>query len=135
MWLDFKITTVNKLLKHTLKHETFTNLKLQCIVNLTMPMKLNTEKLLQFWISNNVKGTTMNKDWNSARHANYKFALFLIAKEHRVICVNLLSKQLDFSIKEIKSYSHLMRFFNFVYYHWIKNILVASKDQNKHMCI
>ena len=48
MRLDFKITTVNMLLKHMLKHETITNQKIQCKVNSTTPIKLNIEKLLQF---------------------------------------------------------------------------------------
>ena len=48
MKLDFQITAVKKLLKDTLKHEVLTNLKTQCIVNSTMPIKLNIENLLQF---------------------------------------------------------------------------------------
>ena len=53
---------VNKLLKDTLKHETFTNLKTQYIVKSTMPMKSNIEKLLQFLIGINAKLTLINKD-------------------------------------------------------------------------
>ena len=90
---------------------------------------------MQFWISINMKLTTINKDWHNTCYANYKFAPYLITKEFRKIYINLLSKQFDFSSKEkmhfcsMFSLNLLKRFFNFAYCHRIKNMLFSSKDQ------